>query len=75
MTAVAIYEEPGQDPAVRHSCPHFRDSLTTYHSRLLKNYIVIGADPDNDNAKRGLAEAYEVLGETTKALGAVDQGA
>jgi len=37
--------------------------------------IVIAADPDNDDAKRGLAEVYEILGETRKALNLVNQGA
>jgi len=37
--------------------------------------IVITADPDNDDAKRGLAEVYEILGETRKALNLVNQGA
>lgn len=36
---------------------------------------VISADPDNDDAKRGLAEVYEILGETRKALNLVNQGA
>ena len=36
--------------------------------------IVIAADPDNDDAKRGLAEVYEILGETRKALNLVNQG-
>jgi len=36
---------------------------------------VIAADPDNDDAKRGLAEVYEILGETRKALNLVNQGA
>lgn len=37
--------------------------------------IVIAADPENDDAKRGLAEVYEILGETRKALNLVNQGA
>jgi thioredoxin-like negative regulator of GroEL len=35
---------------------------------------VIAADPDNDDAKRNLAEVYEILGETRKALNLVIQG-
>jgi len=31
--AVAIYEELGRDPAVRHPCPRLRDLLTGYRSR------------------------------------------
>lgn len=31
--AVATYEELGQDPTVRHSCPHLQDLLTGYRSR------------------------------------------
>ena len=49
------------------SCPHV-------HLRFLMGSIVIAADPDNDDAKRGLAEVYEILGETRKALNLVNQG-
>jgi len=42
---------------------------------LLMTRPVIAADPDNDDAKRGLAEVYEILGETRKALNLVNQGA
>ena len=35
---------------------------------------VIAADPENNDAKRGLAEVYEILGETRKALNLVNQG-
>ena len=31
--AVTIYEELGQDPAVRHSRPHLRDLLTVHRNR------------------------------------------
>jgi len=41
---------------------------------LAYDSIVIAADPDNDDAKRGLAEVYEILGETRKALNLVNQG-
>lgn len=35
---------------------------------------MIAADPENDDAKRNLAEVYEILGETRKALNLVIQG-
>ena len=37
-------------------------------------WTVIAADPENDDAKRNLAEVYEILGETRKALNLVIQG-
>jgi hypothetical protein len=60
--SAAIYEQG--------SVSHLRMSLT-----LSDDYVVIAADPDNDDAKRGLAEVYEILGETRKALNLVNQGA
>lgn len=42
---------------------------------MLITHIVIAADPENDDAKRGLAEVYEILGETRKALNLMNQGA
>ena len=44
------------------------------HLLPLIAFIVIAADPDNDDAKRDLAEVYEILGETRKALNLVNQG-
>jgi hypothetical protein len=44
------------------------------HSHFLIAFIVIAADPDNDDVKRDLAEVYEILGETRKALNLVNQG-
>ncbi|KAF9643034.1 hypothetical protein BDM02DRAFT_1760157 [Thelephora ganbajun] len=40
---------------------------------LANGSTVIAADPENDDVKRGLAEVYEILGETRKALNLVSQ--
>ena len=42
------------------SCPR--------HLRLLITWTVVAADPENDDAKKNLAEVYEILGETRKTL-------
>jgi hypothetical protein len=48
-------------------------SSARYPPTLADYRIVIAADPENDDAKRGLAEVYEILGETRKALNLVNQ--
>ncbi|KAF9649591.1 hypothetical protein BDM02DRAFT_3128298 [Thelephora ganbajun] len=62
--------------------PMARASISAYSRHLTSSYYVakyehgriphvkhvITADPENDDVKRGLAEVYEILGETRKAL-------
>lgn len=43
-------------------------------AKALMTCTVIAADPENDDAKRNLAEVFEILGETRKALNLVIQG-
>jgi hypothetical protein len=57
-----IYEQGAMSTLARVTCVY---SITR---------IVIAANPENDDAKRNLAEVYEILGETRKALNLVIQG-
>ena len=56
MATVAVYEELGQGPAVRHPCPCLRDSLTGHRSRCVasmfwsKLRLVAGMNGDLENS-------------------------
>ncbi|KAF9647358.1 TPR-like protein, partial [Thelephora ganbajun] len=71
--AATIYEELGQDPTTSSMYVLERAAACRRMSGDLENSAAIYEQGSNDDAKRGLAEVYEILGETRKALNLVNQ--